>query len=265
MRISMRDMLQAGIHYGHQTRYWNPQMAPYIYGTHNNIHIINLEATRPRFEEALHAISRIAADKGKILFVGTKYSAQEIVKEEAARCQMPYVNHRWLGGMLTNYRTIRQSIKRLFELEKQAQDGTIGFLKKKEALMLQREKDKLDLSLGGIKYMGGLPDALFVIDVGKEDIAIKEANRLGIPVIAIVDTNCSPEGVDYMIPGNDDAMRAIRFYCSTIADIILEAKEASAAPIPAPAAVAATSPVAQDEENKDKESKKNKGKESKKE
>lgn len=233
MQISMRDMLQAGVHFGHQTRYWNPQMAPYIYGVNNNIHIINLEITQPLFSDALNFIGRIAADKGKILFVGTKYSAQEIVKEEATRCGMPYVNHRWLGGMLTNYRTIRQSIKRLFELEKIAQDGTLNLLKKKEALMLTREKEKLELSMGGIKYMGGLPDAIFVIDVGNEDIAIKEANRLGIPVIGIVDTNNSPEGVDYMIPGNDDAMRAIRLYCRAIADTILEAKEAAAASAPA--------------------------------
>lgn len=233
MQVSMREMLQAGVHFGHQTRYWNPEMAPYIYGVNNKIHIINLEITKPLFDDALNFIGRIAADKGKILFVGTKFSAQEIVKEEAQRCGMPYVNHRWLGGMLTNYRTIRQSIKRLFELEKLAQDGTFQFLKKKEALMLTREKDKLELSMGGIKFMGGLPDAIFVIDVGHEDIAIKEANRLGIPVIGIVDTNNTAEGVDYMIPGNDDAMRAIRLYCKSIADTILLAKEAATAAIPA--------------------------------
>jgi small subunit ribosomal protein S2 len=231
----MRDMLQAGVHFGHQTRYWNPQMAPYIYGVNNNIHIIDLEQTQPMFKDALNFVSKIAAEKGKILFVGTKYSAQEVVKEEAIRCGMPYVNHRWLGGMLTNYRTIRQSIKRLFELEKIAQDGTFQFLKKKEALMLTREKDKLELSMGGIKHMGGLPDAIFVIDVGHEDIAIKEANRLGIPVIGIVDTNNTPAGVDYMIPGNDDAMRAIRLYCSAIANTIIEAREAAAAANPATA------------------------------
>lgn len=230
MSVSMRDMLQAGVHYGHQTRYWNPEMAPYIYGTNNNIHIINLEVTLPLFQDALNFVGRVSADKGKkVLFVGTKYAAQEIVKEEAIRCDMPYVNHRWLGGMLTNYRTIRLSIKRLFELEKLAQDGTFELLKKKEALMLMREKEKLELSLGGIKNMGGLPDALFVIDVGHEDIAVKEANRLGIPVIGIVDTNNKPAGIDYMIPGNDDAMRAIRLYCRTIGDTILEAKEAAAA------------------------------------
>lgn len=232
MSISMRQMLEAGVHYGHQTRYWNPKMAPYIYGTSNKIHIINLEITRPLFKDALDAVSRIAANKGKILFVGTKFSAQEIVAEEASRCKMPYVNHRWLGGMLTNYRTIRQSIRRLIDLKKQFQEGSTQFLKKKEALMLAREKDKLELSLGGIQEMGGLPDAIFVIDVEKEKIAIQEANRLGITVIGIVDTNSSPEGIDYIIPGNDDAMKAIRFYCATIADTILEAKEASAASIP---------------------------------
>ncbi len=227
MSVTMRDMLQAGVHYGHQTRYRNPQMSPYIYGVNSNIHIINLEITKPMFDDALNFIGRIAADKGKILFVGTKYAAQDIVKAEAQRAGMPYVNHRWLGGMLTNYRTIRQSIKRLFELEKLAQDGTFGMLKKKEGLMLTREKEKLELSIGGIKFMGGLPDALFVIDVGHEDIAVKEANRLGIPVIGIVDTNNTPDGIDYMIPGNDDAMRAIRLYCGAATDAILAAKEAA--------------------------------------
>ncbi|MBY0544600.1 MAG: 30S ribosomal protein S2 [Gammaproteobacteria bacterium] len=236
MQVTMRDMLQAGIHYGHQTRYWNPQMAPYIYGVNSNIHIINLELTQPLFNDALNFVGRIGADKGgKILFVGTKYAAQEIIKEEAQRCGMPYVNHRWLGGMLTNYRTIRQSIKRLFELEKISQDGTFDMLKKKEALMLTREKEKLELSIGGIKFMNGLPDVIFVIDVGHEDIAVKEANRLGIPVIGIVDTNNTPDGVDYMIPGNDDAMRAIRLYARSVADTIIQAREAAAAAIPAPA------------------------------
>lgn len=239
MSVTMRDMLQAGVHYGHQTRYRNPQMSNYIYGVNSNIHIINLEITKPLFDDALNFVGRVAADKGKILFVGTKYAAQDIVKEQAGRAGMPYVNHRWLGGMLTNYRTIRQSIKRLFELEKITQDGTLDLLKKKEALMLTREKDKLELSIGGIKFMGGLPDALFVIDVGHEDIAVKEANRLGIPVIGIVDTNNSPDGIDYMIPGNDDAMRAIRLYCGAVTDTILTAKEAASttAPTTAPATV----------------------------
>lgn len=226
--FTLKDMFKAGVHFGHQTRSWHPKMAPYIYGSHNRIHIIDLGTTLPLFQEALNVVGRIASRKnGRILFVGTKYPAQEAIKQEAIRCGMPYVNHRWLGGMLTNYKTIRQSIKRLVELEKASLDGTFAKLTKKEALMRAREITKLDRSLGGIKDMGGLPDALFVIDVGYENIAIQEAARLGIPVIGIVDSNTDPAGIDYIIPGNDDATRAIRFYASHIADAILEAKAAA--------------------------------------
>jgi small subunit ribosomal protein S2 len=227
MSLTMRNMLQAGVHFGHQKRYWNPQMEPYIFGVNNKIHIINLEKTLPLFNDALNFISKIAANRGKILFVGTKHAAREAVREGAQRCGMPYVDYRWLGGMLTNYKTVRQSIRRLIELERMTFDGTFKHLTKKEGLDLMREKEKLDISLGGIKTMGGLPDAIFVIDVGHEEIAIKEANRLGIPVIGIVDTNNSPAGVDYMIPGNDDAYRAIKLYCDVVADTILVAKAAS--------------------------------------
>lgn len=222
--VNMRDMLKAGVHFGHQTCHWNPKMATYIYGARNKIHIINLEKTLPMFKDALNFISGIAANKGKILFVGTKEAAQEIIKEEASRSHMPYVNHRWLGGMLTNYKTIRQSIRRLKELESMFEKQTFGRLTKKEILNLTRETAKLDRSLGGIKNMGGLPDAIFVIDVGHEKIAIREANRLGIPVIGIVDTNNSPEGVSYLVPGNDDSIRSIRLYTQYIADCILEAR-----------------------------------------
>lgn len=224
MAFSMQDMLKAGVHFGHQTRYWNPKMASYIYGSRNKIHIIDLGKTLPLFQDALNFISSTAANKGKILFVGTKYAAQEIVQEEAERCKMPYVNRRWLGGMLTNYKTIRQSIKRLKELEAMFESGKFGRLTKKEILNLTREKDKLMNSLGGIKNMGGIPDALFVIDVGHEKIAVREANRLGVPVIGIVDSNNDPDGISYIIPGNDDSTRAIRFYTSTIADVILDAR-----------------------------------------
>lgn len=221
MTVSMRDMLQAGVHFGHQTRFWNPKMSPYIFGSRNKIHIINLEKTLPLFEQAINYIGGLAAKRCKILFVGTKRAAQDIMKEQAIRCGMPYVNHRWLGGMLTNYRTVRQSIKRLKELETMSQDGTFNKLIKKEALELSRELVKLERSLGGIKDMGSLPDALFVIDVGHEKIAIAEAKRLGIPVIGVVDTNHSPDNIDYMIPGNDDSSRAIQLYTSTVADAIL--------------------------------------------
>lgn len=224
MALSMRQMLEAGVHFGHQTRYWNPKMAPFIFGHRNKIHIINLEKTLPLFEQALNFVGGLAAKRGKILFVGTKRAAQDIIKEQATRCGMPYVNHRWLGGMLTNYRTVRQSIKRLKELEAMSQDGTFNRLIKKEALELSRELVKLERSLGGIKEMGSLPDAIFVIDVGHEKIAIAEAKRLGIPVIGVVDTNHSPDDIDYLIPGNDDSSRAISLYTSAVADAILSGK-----------------------------------------
>jgi small subunit ribosomal protein S2 len=205
----MREMLQAGVHFGHQTRFWNPKMAPYIFGARNKIHIINLEHTVPAFNDALSFVKKLAANKNKVLLVGTKRSASKLIKEQAQRCGMPYVSHRWLGGMLTNYKTIRQSIKRLRELEAQSQDGTFAKLTKKEALMRTRDMEKLERSIGGIKEMAGLPDALFIIDVDHERIAIQEANKLGIPVIGVVDTNSNPDGVDYVIPGNDDAIRAV--------------------------------------------------------
>ncbi len=222
--VSMRDMLEAGVHFGHQTRFWNPQMAPYIFGDRNKIHIINLEKTVPLFNDALNFLGRMASNQGRILFVGTKRAASKIVQEEAERCGMPFVNHRWLGGMLTNYKTVRQSIKRLKDLEKMSEDGSFDRVTKKEALNMRREMEKLDRSLGGIKNMGGLPDALFVVDVGYENIAISEAKKLGIPVIGIVDTNNSPAGVDYVIPGNDDAIRAIKLYTAQVADAVMESR-----------------------------------------
>ena len=222
--VSMRDMLQAGVHFGHQTRYWNPKMDQYIFGARNKIHIINLEYTVPAFNEALQVIQQMASQKKKVLFVGTKRAASKIIKEQAERAGQPFVSHRWLGGMLTNYKTIRVSIRRYRELEAQSTDGTFDKLTKKEALMRTRIKDKLDLSIGGIKDMGGLPDALFVIDVEHERIAITEANKLGIPVIGIVDTNSSPDGIDYVIPGNDDAIRAIKLYAGAMADAVLRGK-----------------------------------------
>ena len=215
--VSMRELLQAGAHFGHQTRYWNPKMAPYIFGARNKIHIINLEQTVPALNEALAFVERLSTSKNKVLFVGTKRAAGKVIKEEAERCNMPYVSHRWLGGMLTNYKTIRASIKRYRELEAQEKDGTFDLLTKKEALMRRRMKDKLEKSIGGIKDMGGLPDALFVIDVDHERIAITEANKLGIPVIGVVDSNSNPDGVDYIIPGNDDAIRAVKLYVTKIA------------------------------------------------
>lgn len=224
MQVSMQDMLKAGVHFGHQTRYWNPKMATYIYGSRNKIHIIDLGKTLPLFQDALNYISSTAANKGKILFVGTKFAAQDIIQQEAERCKMPFVNRRWLGGMLTNYKTIRQSIKRLKELEAMFESGKFGRLTKKEILGLEREKAKLMISLGGIKNMGGIPDALFVVDVGHEKIAISEANRLGIPVVGIVDSNNDPAGVSHIIPGNDDSTRAIRYFASCVADTILEAR-----------------------------------------
>ena len=217
-QVSMRDLLQAGAHFGHQTRYWNPKMDQYIFGARNKIHIINLEYTVPAFNEAVGFVKQLAGNKNKILFVGTKRAAGKIVKEQAERAGMPYVSHRWLGGMLTNYKTIRASIKRLRELETQQSDGTFEKLTKKEALMRMRDMEKLERSIGGIKDMGGLPDALFVVDVDHERIAVTEANKLGIPVIGIVDTNSNPDGIDFIIPGNDDAIRAIKLYVSAVAD-----------------------------------------------
>ncbi|VFP82948.1 30S ribosomal protein S2 [Candidatus Erwinia haradaeae] len=214
--ISMHDMLQAGVHFGHQTRYWNPKMKPFIFGSRNKVHIINLEKTVPMFHEALAEIKKISSRKGKILFVGTKRSANIAVKKYAISCDQFFVNHRWLGGMLTNWKTVRQSIKRLKDLEVQAQDGTFDKLTKKEALIRAGKLSKLENSLGGIKDMGGLPDALFVVDAHHENIAIKEANNLGIPVFAIVDTNSNPDGVDFIIPGNDDAIRAVNLYLTTV-------------------------------------------------
>ncbi len=222
MTVNMKEMLRAGVHFGHQCRYWNPKMEPYIFGSRNKIHIINLEHTVPALSGALEQITGLADKKKKILFVGTKRAAAKIVREQAERAEMPYVNHRWLGGMLTNYKTIRGSIKKLKELETQEQDGTFERLTKKEALMLTREKLKLERSIGGIKDMAGLPDALFVIDVEHERIAVTEANNLKIPVIGVVDTNSDPSGVDFVIPGNDDAIRAIQLYATAVADACIE-------------------------------------------
>lgn len=222
--VTMREMLEAGVHFGHQTRYWNPKMAPYIFGARGKIHIINLEETLPLLNDAMNFISKIASRRGTIMFVGTKRAASGAIAEAATKCGMPYVSHRWLGGMLTNFRTIKASVKRLKTLEEMSQTDGFAHLVKKEILQLTREKDKLEKSLGGIKDMKGLPDALFVIDVSHEDIAIKEARKLGIPVIAVVDTNCSPDGVDYMIPGNDDAIRSIRLYTQIAAESVLEGR-----------------------------------------
>lgn len=223
--VSMKEMLAAGVHFGHQTRYWNPKMGPYIYGARNKIHIINLEYTLPAFNRALGLLGDLAASNSKILFVGTKRSASKIIKEQAERCGAPYVCHRWLGGTLTNYKTIRSSIRRYQEIEKQSQDGTFDKITKKEALMRMRTLEKLERSIGGIKEMNGLPDAMFVVDVDHEHIAITEARKLGIPVIAIVDTNSNHEGIDYVIPGNDDAIRAIQLYVTAVADAIIDGKE----------------------------------------
>ena len=230
--VTMRDMLKAGVHFGHQTRFWNPKMKPFIFGSRNKIHIVNLEKTLPLFNDALTFVNKLASSNNKILFVGTKRAAQKVIAEEATRCGMPYVDHRWLGGMLTNWKTIRQSIKRYRDLEAQAADGTFDKLTKKEALMRRREMEKLERSIGGIKDMGGLPDALFVVDVDHEDIAVQEARKLGIPVIAVVDTNSNPDGVDYIIPGNDDAIRAIQLYVQAVADAILEGREYAATQAP---------------------------------
>jgi len=224
MSVTMRQMLEAGVHFGHQTRYWNPKMAPYIFGHRNRIHIINLEKTLALYLEAMKFVRQLSANRGAVLFVGTKRQAREIVREEAMRCTMPFVDHRWLGGMLTNFKTVKQSIKRLKEMEQMAQDGTLERMSKKEALGVQREMDKLTRSLGGIKELNGLPDALFVIDVGYQKGAIAEAKKLGIPVVGVVDTNHSPEGIDYVIPGNDDSNRAIRLYARGMADAVLEGR-----------------------------------------
>jgi len=224
MSVTMRQMLEAGVHFGHQTRYWNPKMAPYIFGHRNKIHIVNLEKTLPLFEEAVKFARQLASNKGTILFVGTKRQAREIIAEEATRCGMPWVSHRWLGGMLTNFKTIKQSVKRMKDMEAQLAEGARESLSKKEVLRLQRQYDNLARSLGGIKEMASLPDALFVVDVGYQKIAVTEANKLGIPVIGVVDTNNTPEGVDYVIPGNDDSSRAIRLYARGLADAILEGK-----------------------------------------
>ena len=228
-QVTMRQMLEAGVHFGHQTRYWNPRMAPYIFGARGKIHIVNLEKTLPLFTDAMNFLSAIAQKRGTVLFVGTKRSARDTIKEEAARCGMPYISQRWLGGMLTNFRTVKQSVARLKEIEAMATDGRFEKLVKHEVLGLVREKDKLEKSLGGIKNMNALPDALFVIDIGHEDIAIKEAKKLGIPVVAVVDTNYDPSLVDYAIPGNDDAIRAVQLYARAAADSVLEGKAAAPA------------------------------------
>jgi small subunit ribosomal protein S2 len=224
MSVTMRQMLEAGVHFGHQTRYWNPKMAPYIFGHRNKIHIINLEKTLALYQDALKFVRTLAANKGNVLFVGTKRQAREILHEEAVRCGMPYVDHRWLGGMLTNFKTVKQSIKRLKEMEGMAEDGSLERLSKKEALGIQRETAKLQRSLGGIKDLASLPDALFIIDVGYHKGAVTEAVKLGIPVVAVIDTNHSPDKIDYVIPGNDDSSRAIRLYARGMADAVLEGR-----------------------------------------
>jgi len=224
-QVSMRDLLQAGAHFGHQTRFWNPKMGPYIFGARNKIHIINLEHTVKSFNEALNYVNNLAAKKNKVLFVGTKRAASGVIREQAQRAGMPYVDHRWLGGMLTNWKTLRQSINRLKDLEKQSEDGTFAKLTKREALERTRDMEKLERSLGGVKDMGGLPDAIFVVDVDHEAIAIKEAKNLGIPVIGIVDTNSNPDNVDYIIPANDDAIRAVTLYVTAVADAVIAGKE----------------------------------------
>jgi small subunit ribosomal protein S2 len=252
--VTMRQMLEAGMHFGHQTRYWKPKMAPFIFGERNKIHIINLEKTLPMFNDAMNYLGKMTANGGKILFVGTKRSARDSIREEAERCGMPYVNHRWLGGMLTNFKTVKQSIKRLKDLENMASDGSFERLGKKEVLQLKREQEKLEQTLGGIKDMPRLPDVVFVIDVGHENIAINEAKKLGIPVVGVVDTNNSPDNVDYVIPGNDDAIRAIQLYLAAAADSILEAK--AAAPVQAPAAEEETTPAPKKKAVKKKAAKK---------
>ncbi len=224
MSVTMRQMLEAGVHFGHQTRYWNPKMAPFIFGARNKIHIINLEKSLPMYQEALRYVRQLTANKGQILFVGTKRQAREIVKEEAQRAGAPYVDYRWLGGMLTNFKTVKGSIKRLKDMDQMAADGSLERLSKKEQLQFNREREKLERSLGGIKDMGGVPDALFVIDVGFHKIAVTEAKTLGIPIVGVVDSNNSLDGIDYVIPGNDDSTRAIRLYARGVADAILEGR-----------------------------------------
>jgi len=258
--VSMRQMLEAGVHFGHQTRFWNPKMAPYIFGSRNNIHIVNLEKTLPLFNDAMNFLGGVAARRGKILMVGTKRNASEYLRQEAQRCHMPFVSYRWLGGMLTNFKTIKLSIKRLKELEAMEQDGGLDRFNKKEALQLKREMDKLERSLGGIKDMAGLPDALFVIDVGHEKIAISEARKLGIPIVGVVDTNNDPDGLDYVIPGNDDSMRAIQLYAQSVSEAILSSlasigqvergaasEQVADASEPSPADEPAAAPVAAEE------------------
>jgi small subunit ribosomal protein S2 len=226
--VSMRQMLEAGVHFGHQTRYWNPKMANYLFGARNKIHIINLEQTLPMFNDAMNYLGQMAANKGTVLLVGTKKAARKVVAEQALRCGMPYVNHRWLGGMLTNFKTIKKSIARLKELEAMKADGTLyQRFGKKEALGMERELEKLERSLGGIKDMKGVPDVIFILDVGYEKNAISEAKKLGIPVVGIVDSNNTPEGIDYVIPGNDDSIRAVKLYCETVASIVMDAKTAA--------------------------------------
>ena len=227
MSVTMREMLEAGVHFGHQTRFWNPKMAPFIFGHRNKIHIINLERTLAMYQESVKFAKQLAANRGTLLFVGTKRQARDIVREEALRAGMPFVDHRWLGGMLTNFKTVKQSIKRLKEMEQMGLDGTFERMSKKEALGLQRELAKLQRSLGGIKELTALPDALFVIDVGYHKGAVSEANKLGVPVIGVVDTNHNPEGIDYVIPGNDDSSRAIRLYARGVADAVLEGRTQS--------------------------------------
>jgi small subunit ribosomal protein S2 len=224
MAVTMREMLEAGVHFGHQTRYWNPRMAPFIFGQRNKIHIVNLERTLQQYNEALKFVRQLSANKGTILFVGTKRQARDIIREEATRGGAPFVDYRWLGGMLTNYKTVKQSIKRLKDMEQMAADGTLERLSKKEGLVIQRELAKLERSLGGIKDMNGLPDALFVVDTGYQKIAVAEATKLGIPIIGVVDTNNTPEGISYVIPGNDDSSRAVRLYARGIADAILDGR-----------------------------------------
>lgn len=226
--VTMREMLEAGVHFGHQTRYWNPGMAPYLFGQRNKIHIINLEKTLPLYEEAINFVSKLTSKKGTILFVGTKRAAQSIVAEEATRCGMPYINRRWLGGLLTNFKTVRGSINRLKEIETMQTDGSFERVNKKEQLMLRRELDKLKANLSGIKDMKGIPDAIFIVDVGYENIAVSEAVKLGIPVVGIVDSNNSPKGVDYVIPGNDDAIRSITLYTKGVADAVLDSRQSIA-------------------------------------
>ena len=227
MSTTMRQMLEAGVHFGHQTRFWNPKMAPYIFGHRNKIHIVNLEKTLVMYQEAMKYVKKLSSNKGTILFVGTKRQAREIIKEEAMRCGAPYVDHRWLGGMLTNFKTVKQSIKRLKDMEAMLADGSLEKLPKKEALGIQRELVKFERSLGGIKELTGVPDALFIIDVGYQKGAVVEANKLGIPIIGVVDTNHSPEGIAHVIPGNDDSSRAIRLYTRGVADAILEGRDMS--------------------------------------